>query len=239
MTKSIPANAMWSDPPRAGLVVTCAPLEIGAEQANIMPAKARAALEGLPIELVVVEAPVFDIPAALGAAERLIHANIDLVVWLAATWSFDSLALEFLRLCPAPLLAWGLPGMETGSLCGSQQLIEVLTELERPCVFVHGALGDASAHARIFDFARAAAASQRLKRARFGMLGHRTAGMTEVAFHEYDLARQFGVLVYYRGAERLLADAATTPTAGAEIIWSRTKQRCGKCAVSDEEGLQA
>jgi len=232
---------MWSEnaKPKVGLVVTYAPLEVGWEDAPRLLEAAAAALRQLPFELHAFEKPVFDIASALEAGDALAAARVDAVVWLAATWAFDSMAIEFLRRCRVPLIAWGTPGMETGSLCGSQQLVEVLTELDLPRAFVHGAVQDSAAHQAVLAFARGAAAAQRLARARFGMLGHRTVGMTEVTFHEYDLFEQFGAIVYYQGVERLMAAMDKTDPAEADALWRREKARCGPCRADDASGLRA
>lgn len=230
---------MWNVKPRIGLVITYAPLEVGWELAESLICKAEKTLAPLPLETIAFPKPVFDLSTSLEAADTLAKAEVDCVVWMAATWAFDSMALEFLRRCPVPLLAWGRPGMEIGSLCGSQQLIEVLTELDRPCGFVHGEIDDPNAHANLLAFGRASAAFQRLRQARFGMLGHRTVGMTEVTFHEYDLFEQFGTAVYYRGADRLLDDMQKADPSKASTLWTSLKQRCGQCSVADECGQTA
>ena len=229
----------WTEPPKLGLVVTYAPLEVGAEDAPQLLEQGRAALSRLPIDTAVADTPVSDVATALQAARELLHAHVDAVAWLAATWAFDSLALEFLRTCPVPLAAWGVPGIETGSVCGAQQLVHVLTELDRPRTFIHGAVDDPAAHDAIVRFVRGAAAAQRLKQARFGMLGHRTVGMTEVTFHEYDLMRQFGALVYYQGLHELHAAMDRADAREAETVWTRLKGRCGACTVDGAAGLTA
>jgi L-arabinose isomerase len=129
--------------------------------------------------------------------------------------------------------------MATGSVCGSQQLVQVLTELNRPRAFVHGELDDPAAHARITEFALGSAASQRLRRARFGMLGHRTVGMTEVTFHELDLMRQFGSMVYYKGADRLLSAMSDVNEDDARAVWQMLRARCGRCTADEASGLIA
>ncbi len=230
---------MWNEAPRLGLVAVYAPLEVGWQDAPRLIAEAESALSGLDVDLKPYHKPVFDTATALDAASALVHAKVDAVVWLAATWAFDSVALEFLRVCHVPLLAWGVPGVESGSLCGSQQLVEVLTELGMPRGFVHAPVDSPQAHRAIVDFARAAAATQRLKRARFGMLGHRTVGMTEVTFHEYDLVEQFGSLVYYQGIDALRGAMDGIDSGDAAQVWTAFKARCGKCHVDDACGVTA
>ncbi|HOZ46805.1 MAG TPA: hypothetical protein PLO37_02635 [Candidatus Hydrogenedentes bacterium] len=229
----------WTRPPVVGLVVTYAPLEVGCDAAPALARRAAEALAPLPIQLELGAEPVHDVASALAAAERMRAAEVDAVIWLAATWAFDSTALEFVRRCPVPIVAWGVPGMETGSVCGSQQLVEVLTELGYPRAFVHGAVDDAHAQASALAFVQGAGAAHRLKRARFGMLGHRTVGMAEVTFHELDVYRQFGSLIYYQGADRLLAGMDSVEPAEVSHVWNGLRARCGACAVSNEDGLRA
>ncbi len=230
---------MWSDKPRVGLVAVYAPMEVGWQEAPRLLEQAHAALKGLPLDVVPVPQPVFDVSTALQAAEALSKAHAEAVVWLAATWAHDSLAVDFLRSCPVPLVAWGIPGMDTGSLCGSQQLVEVLTELGHPREFVHGPIDHADVQAHIMSAARASAAASRLKKARFGMLGHRTIGMMEVTFHEYDLFEQFGALVRFKGADELRAAMDAADAGDAQAIWVQTKSRCGLCNADDTSGVIA
>ncbi len=229
----------FSEHPKLGLVVSYAPLEVGWDVAPALIDEACLELDDLPIDLIAADAPVSDTATALEAAESLRNAEVDAVVWPAATWAFDSAALEFLRVCDVPLLAWGVPARETGSVCGSQQLLEVLTELRKPCGFARGPVKNAGVHADVLAFARGAAAFQRLKRARFGMLGHRTMGMTEVAFHELDILRQFGSMVYYNDLAQLRDAMAGVDADAAEITWERVKSRCGACRVDDSDGITA
>ena len=229
----------FSERPKLGLVVSYAPLEVGWEAAPALVDAVRLDLGDLPVDSIASDAPVSDTATALEAADKLRNAGVDAVVWLAATWAFDSAALEFLRVCDVPLLAWGVPARETGSVCGSQQLVEVLTELRKPCGFARGPVADPGVHADVLAFARGAAAFQRLKRARFGMLGHRTMGMTEVTFHELDLFRQFGSMVYYKDIARLRDAMAGVEADAGKSTWVRVKSRCGACHVDDSDGITA
>ena len=225
--------------PKIGLVVSYAPLEVGWEKSTAILAQAKLLLSSLPVEIVAVDTPVYDLKSGAAAADKFYHAQVDVVCWIAATWSFDHVPVDMLHTVNVPLIAWALPGVETGSLCGSQQLVSVLTELSHPRHFVFGELSDERAQSNMLSFAFAAAALGRLQKTRFGMLGHRTIGMMEVAFHEYDLLNTFGSLVVYLGVDNLLKMRDAIEYKAASPVWNTFKARVGKCNVSDTDGIRS
>jgi len=115
--------------PRIGLVVGYAPLEVGYEKAPEILEQSKKYLSMLPLEIIPGESPVYDLASASKTIELFRRSKIDVICWIAATWSYDHVPVDVLSKINVPLVAWGLPGVETGSLCGSQQLISVLTEL--------------------------------------------------------------------------------------------------------------
>ena len=225
--------------PRIGFVVSYAPLEVGWEKVPMLLAQAQSLLSALPVEIVAADTPVYDTKSGAAAADKFYHAQVDVVCWIAATWSFDHVPVDMLHTVNVPLIAWALPGVETGSLCGCQQLIAVLTELSHPRHFVFGELTDDSVQASMLSFARAAAALGRLRKTRLGMLGHRTIGMMEVAFHEYDLLKAFGPVVVYLGVDKLLRMRDAIEDKAASPIWNTFKGRAGKCNVNDSDGIRS
>lgn len=225
--------------PRIGLVVSYAPLEVGYEKAPAILEQSKKNLSKLPIEIISVESPVYDLASASKAAELFRQSEIDVICWIAATWSYDHVPVDMLSKINVPLAAWGLPGVETGSLCGSQQLISVLTELNHPRKFVFGELVDTQSQKELLEFAQAAAVMHRLKTSRMGMLGHRTIGMTEVTFHEYDVKEIFGPIVVYLGTEELLRRREKISDEKAQSIWEEQKSRVAQCKVEDAVGVRS
>ncbi len=225
--------------PRVGLLVSFAPLEVGSEKAPELLGRARELFSKLDVELCVAEEPVHDTATAVATAERFTKAGVDAVCWVAACWSFDHVAIDLVRRCPVPLIAWGLPGIHTGSLCFSQQLVSVLTELGHPRQFVFGDLTDERPQAEMLACARSAAVVRRLRLARLGMLGHRTVGMTEVTGHEYDIAEVFGPTVLYIGVHEFLRARDAVPPDDARLLWAEIRQRAGRCAVEADVGVRS
>ena len=116
--------------PHIGLVSAYAPLEVGWKEAPKLLREAKQRFSKLGLKVTAVNKPVFDLATGAKAAELFRKADVDVIVWVAATWSFDHVPVDVASRVGVPLVAWGIPGVETGSLCGSQQLVSVLTEIK-------------------------------------------------------------------------------------------------------------
>jgi hypothetical protein len=182
---------------RVRLAVTAAasPLEVGAGQASIL---LQSLLEGLAaagldrLELVPASRAVTDPSSAVEAGRYFYEQRVDAVCVVAASWFEDYLVLDLLEECNVPLIAWSRPGMETGSLCGMQQLVYMLKALGRPYLFLFEEVNSPAGVQRALEYASAAALRRQLRRARIGRLGHRVEGMTETTAHELALKKVFG-----------------------------------------------
>ena len=116
--------------PRLGVCVTMSPLEVGANEAENILREAISYLEKLNLELVVAKDVVCDDKTVAAAMSKFKEKEIDLLCLIEATWSEDYLVTDMLRQIDVPVIIWALPGIHTGSLCGSQQLCSVLKELD-------------------------------------------------------------------------------------------------------------
>ena len=134
-------------PVRLGLIAVASPLEVGAGEAPAL-------LDGLgrslrdaghrPVEVAAARL-VTDAGSAV-AAGRLFHdLRVDAVAAVAASWFEDYLVLDMLEECQVPLIAWARPGMQTGSLCGMQQLAFMLKQLGHPHCFLFEPVGAGAA----------------------------------------------------------------------------------------------
>jgi len=89
----------------------------------------------------VVELGPVDSPVRASAAGRLLaEQHVHAAAFAAASWFEDYLILDLLEECSLPVLLWALPGMETGALCGCQQLTAFLQQLATPYRAVYGPL---------------------------------------------------------------------------------------------------
>jgi L-fucose isomerase-like protein len=227
--------------PKIGLVVIANPYEVGADEAPEIARQARTQLAKLNLELVAAEEVVQSDDASLAVGRAFRREDVDLVCLIEATWSDDHLALDILEEAEVPLVAWALPGVHTGSLCGCQQLCCVLKELDRPYRFVYGPLEATtnafSVHAQIEVCARAAALKRKLRTARLGFIGHRTKGMTEISFDEFELKRLFGPRVVQLDTFSFRQMVESTPRLEAQAVWEKVARQVGSIESPEEDGL--
>ncbi len=226
----------WTLTPRVGVSALCSPLEVGADRAPQAARQLAELLEKLGCE--VVQAGVVDDPEKSTAAGRqFTESHVHAVACVATSWFEDYLVVDLLEECPAPALLWSLPGMETGALCGVQQLTCCLKELGRPLQAVFGPLDAPQPKRRASTFLQAAALAYRLRRARIGLGGHRVAGMTEVAASEWALKRSLGPRIVPLDLPQLLARAQEMPEDEAQTRWQQLVDRAAACEVSQRDGI--
>jgi len=224
--------------PTVGVASVSSPLEVGADRA---PAAANDLAQLLTAAgCRVIELGRIDHPdAAVAAGRKASESHVDAVAFAAACWFEDYLVLDFLEECGDPILFWPLPGMETGALCGTQQLTCLLKQLGNvyECVFGPVEAGDALDTA--MAFLRAASLKSRLRRARVGLAGHHVAGMTEVAANEIALKKVIGPRIVPLDMPQLLARADEIPEEAALMRWRELVNHAGCCKVSEETGLDS
>jgi len=144
-------------PIRIGLTAVASPLEVGAGDAPALVEALRDALQdasqgGQPIELVTAPATV-DPGTAVANGRFFYDQRVDVVCIIAASWFEDYLAVDLLEECDVPAILWARPGMETGALCGMQQLGFMLKQLGRPACFLFDPPQPGGSAQRALDFA--------------------------------------------------------------------------------------
>jgi L-fucose isomerase-like protein len=224
--------------PRIAVVSLSSPLEIGADKAAAAAAETGAALEKRGCAVVFSG----DVKSAAGAAElgrKLAGARPDAVVLAPVCWFEDYLALDLLEECGVPVLLWARPGMETGSLCGAQQLGCYLRYLEYPFHHVFGSPGDSDTAGEALVFLRACALKSRLRRSKIGVAGVHVNGMTHTAPFEFALKKSIGPRVVQLYLPDIIKSAENQDHDRAAAIWSDFKGRAGSCLVPDETGAES
>jgi len=176
---------------------------------------------------------------AVATGRSCAEAHVDAIALASASWFEDYLVLDLLEECPAPLLMWSLPGMETGALCGTQQLTCFLKHLQRPYRCVYGAIEQGACLHEAMAFLRAGALRGRLRRARIGLAGHRVTGMTHTAPNEFALKKAVGPRVVHIDLPDLLRRAENASTDQARALWEELQTAAAECRVPDEDGIDA
>lgn len=224
--------------PKIGVASLSSPLEIGADRAPAAAENLARVLEGIGCD--VVQLGSLDEPdKSVAAGRKLAESHAHAVAFATASWYEDYLALDLLEECSVPVLLWSLPGMETGALCGSQQLTAYLKQLGVPYRCVFGGLDSADGLERAKAFLLASALKKKMRQARIGLAGHRVVGMTEVSANEMALKKAIGPRVVTLDMPLLLARADQMPNDQARQTWQLLTSRSAACEVSEEEGLDS
>jgi L-fucose isomerase-like protein len=182
---------------------------------------------------------VKDPGSAVNAGKYFYDQRVDAVCILAASWFEDYLLLDLLEECDIPVIAWARPGMETGSLCGMQQLGFMLKQLEKTYCFLFDEVGAPAALKRSWEFAGASAVRRQLRRARIGYLGHRIQGMTEITGHELALKKLLGPRVVGIDVQVFLQRASQVPAASMARRWQGLKAEVGGVTATEEAGIES
>lgn len=224
--------------PRVAVGSLSSPLEVGANRGPKAAADLKAVLTKMGMEVVDLgEVNTPDRARAAGrlAAEQHVHA----FAFAAVCWFEDYLVLDALEEWAAPMLLWALPGMETGALCGVQQLTCYLKPLGVQYACVFGEFSDNEAGQKANTFLTAAAVKATMRRARVGLLGHRVSGMTETAADEFALKKVIGPRIVPLDVPQLLAAAEKASDDEAKKLWQDTTRSSAACKVSEAVGLDS
>jgi L-fucose isomerase-like protein len=224
--------------PRIGVASLCSPLEVGADCGRQAAADAAKLFQGFGCQ--VVELGVIDRPDKSSAAGRkLAESHVHAVVFIATSWFEDYLVFDLLEECAVPPLFWSLPGMETGALCGVQQLTACLKPWGIPYYSVFGTLESADCRVQAKQFLMAAALAYRLRRMRIGLAGYPANGMGDIVFNPCILRKVLGPRIVSLDVPRLLEAAQAVPDRQVESHWREVVRRTGKCSISETDGLEA
>ena len=224
--------------PRIGVGAVSSPMEVGAERAPQAANDMESLLRQNGCEVVSVGAIGTADEAAAGG-RRLTESHVDALVLVSASWYEDYLVLDLLEECDRPVMFWSLPGMETGALCGTQQITCYLKQLDKPYSAIFGPIEQGVSLERMMRFVRAAALRARLRRARIGMAGMRTRGMTEVSVSEIALKQSLGPRIVPVDMTSLLTRTRQIEHAELLPIWSQVKASAGAVQVQDEAGISS
>jgi L-fucose isomerase-like protein len=227
---------------RLGITAVSSPLEVGAGQASSLLDQLQQAFgQGGYDRLEVYRSPkpVTDPASAAETGQYFGDERVNAICVVAACWFEDYLVLDLLEEYDVPVIAWARPGMETGSLCGMQQLGFMLKQLGKSYCFVFDEVGAVASLQRAWEFASAAALRYHLRRARIGYLGHRVTGMTETTGYELALKKVLGPRIAPIDSHIFLERAARVPAASVAGSWEQLKTNVGRVTATEEAGIES
>jgi len=222
---------------RLGLAVVASPLEVGADKAPILLKELQIVLSETNLILYPYQQPVNTPQDAINAGRVFYDNRVHAICVISASWFEDYLVLDMLEECDVPVILWGLPGMETGSLCATQQLGFMLKQLFKPYTVIYDEINSESALKRVIEYLSASMVRYRLRRSRIGYLGHRVEGMTETTTHELALKKLFGPRVVGIDTGVFLEKVASSIPDSKK--WTEIKEQAGEVISRDEDGLES
>jgi L-fucose isomerase-like protein len=163
----------------------------------------------------------------------------DVLQPLIITWSFDHFTYGIWQACRAPIAIRSIPGINTGSTVGGQQLGALLHELEIPHKLYFAPPDDTAVCLKMFSFAAAAALKRRLTGKKIAMIGRRTPGMTPILFDEIEIMEKFGMTVMTLGMDEF-RDGWMAKASGAEAekAWKDISLRAARVECAGADGVQ-
>ena len=144
---------------------------------------------------------VMDAAAVEARISDLSDAQLDMLLLLQASFADSAMALDLARALDLPLLLWALPEAQIGgrlrinSFCGVNLAAHGLRRAGIHYQTIYAEPHDADAHAKLHDFARAAAVKRRLQGARIGRLGENPDGFDTCLVNQAGLRTRLGVEV--------------------------------------------
>ncbi|MCY4465505.1 MAG: L-fucose/L-arabinose isomerase family protein [Chloroflexi bacterium] len=142
---------------------------------------------------------VMDGAAVQSRISELADSQLDMLLLLQASFADSTMALELARAIDVPLLLWALPEAQVGgrlrinSFCGVNLAAHGLRRAGIAYETILAAPEDTDAHAKLYDFARAAMVKRRLQGARIGRLGENPAGFDTCLVNRVGLRSRLGI----------------------------------------------
>ena len=225
--------------PRIALAALAGQYEVGFDKTPLLLKKTEEQLQKCGCGIIKAEDVMFDGASVAKVINTFKKKEFDILCICVGTWSEDHHLLDLLDYYNVPVILWAYPAIDTGSLCGVQQICCVLKELNRQYYYVYGQPEDTGVLTEIGIISRAVSLSNRMKHVKIGSIGGRIKGMTEIAFDELELKDKTGVRIINLDEEELTAAFNNTCKESAEKYWNDLKSKVGKVSSGNEHGIDA
>ena len=225
--------------PVIGLVALAGQFEIGFDQSIPLLNQVDEQLNKQGFQVVNSNVVMSDSKTVKKIVDALKPYEFDVLCVCVATWSEDHHLLDLLAFYDKPVILWAFPAVDTGSLCGVQQICCVLTELRKAYFYIYGTPDDPKALKEIGEISRAVALINKLKHVKIATIGGRVKGMTEVAVDEFEVKDKTGVRVVNLDEEELIQEYQKADTEEAARLWGSLKGKVGTITSNEEAGIDA
>lgn len=225
--------------PGIGLVALAGEFEVGFQDTPDLLEKVKGQLVNYGFNVITATSVLYNEASVMKAVHELKDQDFDLFCVCVGTWSEDHLLLDLLNYFAQPVVLWAFPAVETGSLCGVQQICSVLKELKKTYFYVYGEPEQLEVLREIREIARAVTLQNRLKSMKIGTIGGRVKGMTEIAYDEIEIKDKIGVRVINLDEEELTAAFSEIPENQAMDYWQTIKSQVERVTSGDEQGVES
>jgi len=214
--------------------------EVGFDKTPELHKKTIDALRMKGINVFDTETVMYDQNTMFKARDALAGHDFDALLVCVGTWSEDHHLLDLMGYCKKPILLHAYPGVDTGSLCGVQQIGSVFRDIGfSDFYYVFGEAGSEETTAGILRHLKVLDLDEKMKHVKVASIGNRCAGMTETAFDEFALLEKTGARVVTIDESELLEEVEHADAEAARQLCAGLKQRFTHVNVTDEALLES
>lgn len=228
---------MMNIKPKVGYLTVFNSFEEGAKNAQNIHEQGLQLLKKKNLTVVSLSKPINCLEDMLQAAELFRKEGIDVNIVRLATWSSDNLLLDLVSNCDVPVVNWGLEDMNSGSMCGAQQFNAILKELEKPCKFIYKDTEESLE--MLENYVKCATIVKNLKKIRFGLIGNRIQGMSEVICDEFSLKQLIGPRIVSIGLEQFRNLCNQQQPSSIDTVKKKIKDIISTINVNDTDLIDA
>jgi L-arabinose isomerase len=222
--------------PKIGLATVLSPFEVGAEKSETLHRHAIKRLEDAGIQVVAARRLVDSDELGSAIGRELVREEPDAICVLYGTYADDTFATTIIEQSNLPAIVWGTNQFDSGSIAGAQQVTEILTEMGRYYKVVYGDINDGRAIREILSTTRVAAARNRLRSSRIGVIGYqRIKGQTQAAFDEIELRERIGPRIVGVGMHLFTALMAQAGESKARRLWQDISKGVRHTSVNESQ----
>jgi L-fucose isomerase-like protein len=225
--------------PKIAIVSLAGQYEVGFEYTAELASSAAYGLKQRGLDVIETGIVMYDSVTVGKTVEVLSNKSFDLICVVVGTWSEDHHLLDLLDYIDKPVVLWAFPAVETGSLCGVQQICCVLKELNKDYFYIYGDTSDLKALDEIVIISKAIALKNFMSHVKIGTIGGRIKGMTEIAFDEFEVKSKTGVRVVNLDEDELKQAFDKSNLESAKSLWYNLKSKTAKVTSTDSHGIES
>lgn len=211
---------------RLATVALAGEFEVGFDVTPSLYQKTIDSLRKAGVDVLPYQTVMYNFETMLQAKNFLSEHSFDALLVCVGTWSEDHHLLDLMGYFRKPIILHAYPGIETGSLCGVQQIGSVFRDIGfRNFSFVFGEAGSIETTDKILRQFRSLNLVEEMKHIRVASIGNRCAGMTETAFDEFALLEKIGARVITIDESELLDEVNKASVTEIAQVCSLLKSR--------------